>query len=155
VVAPTALLLVLTACGGGGQDDTGMAEPSQSAETSPSASGSESPSAESSESAEPSAGASSEPSMSTEPSQQAAEEVVVTIRSFEYEMPESVPAGATITVVNEDSELHTFTATGDGASIDLDVPGGMSATVTAPEQPGSYEVVCELHGGMEAVLEVS
>ncbi|WP_155849957.1 hypothetical protein [Arthrobacter sp. H41] len=58
------------------------------------------------------AGASATGSASAE--EAPAEEVMITITDFEYEMPESIAPGAMVTVVNEDSAPHTVTAEDDG-----------------------------------------
>ena len=81
-----------------------------------------------------------------------AEEVVIIISDFAFEVPDSVPAGATITVVNEDSSFHTVTA--DDGAFDQDAPGRESVTFTAPEEPGEYPFHCTPHPNMTATLVV-
>ncbi len=83
-----------------------------------------------------------------------AEEAVITIRDFEYEMPESIAPGATVTVVNEDDAPHTVTAKDDGG-FDVDVQGGETVTFTAPEESGDYEVICVYHPEMSGTLVIS
>lgn len=80
-----------------------------------------------------------------------AAEFVVTIKDFMYDVPDSVPAGSTITVVNEDAEPHTVTAAGNKA-FDINVAGGATETFTA--EAGTYELVCLFHGNMKGTLVV-
>lgn len=80
-----------------------------------------------------------------------ADDVVITIKGFEYVLPASVPAGSTITVVNEDREPHTVTATGEKV-FDVNVAGGATETFTAAA--GTYEFVCTFHGNMKGTLVV-
>lgn len=77
----------------------------------------------------------------------------MTIKGFEYDVPDSVPAGSTIEVVNEDTEAHTVTFRGGTSTT---VPGrGVRTLVTAPAKPGTYQIVCDFHGGMTAQLTVT
>lgn len=80
----------------------------------------------------------------------------VRIRGFAFLPAEvKVRAGATVTVMNEDSAPHTMTAT-EGDAFDTDtIEGGASATFTAPSKPGSYPFVCSLHPQMKGTLVVS
>ena len=80
-----------------------------------------------------------------------AAEFVITIKDFMYDIPDAVPAGSTITVVNEDAEPHTVTAVGDKA-FDVNVAGGATETFTA--EAGTYELVCLFHGNMKGTLVV-
>lgn len=81
-----------------------------------------------------------------------AEEVLITIRDFEYVIPASIAPGATVTVVNEDDAPHTVTAEDDG--FDVDVRGGETVTFTAPEEPGEYAVICVYHPEMSRTLVI-
>lgn len=94
-------------------------------------------------------------SAETAPAEQteAAEEVVITIKDFDYEIPESIAPGATITVVNEDAAPHTVTATDEGG-FDADAAAGQTVTFTAPEEPGEYEITCTYHPQMSGTLVV-
>ena len=85
---------------------------------------------------------------------EAAAEIVITIVDFAYEMPDSVPAGAEITVVNEDAVAHTETSE-EGGLFDAVVQPGESVTFTAPEEPGEYPFVCTFHGNMMDTLVVT
>ncbi|SDH50572.1 Plastocyanin [Arthrobacter subterraneus] len=91
----------------------------------------------------------------SEPAEEApAEEIVITIRNFEYEMPDSVPAGAEITVINEDTAPHTVTTT-ETEDFDAIVGGGETTTFTAPSEPGDYPFICTYHPNMTGTLTVS
>jgi plastocyanin len=82
-----------------------------------------------------------------------ADDTTMTIASFEYDVPASVRPGEPITVVNQDREAHTVTI--DRGAVRLTVPGGGTATFAAPSQVGDHPVVCDFHGGMQAVLVVA
>lgn len=88
------------------------------------------------------------------PSASSAAKVVITIRDFEFQTPGSVPAGAEITVKNEDSASHTVTASGQGG-FDVVIEGKSSATFTAPEKSGTYPYICRFHGNMMGTLTVA
>ncbi|WP_323959240.1 hypothetical protein GC088_11965 [Arthrobacter sp. JZ12] len=112
-------------------------------------------------SAEPGAGETSDAAeeatdgASAEPTGEApAEDIVITIRNFEYELPESVPPGAEITVVNEDTAPHTVTTT-ESDDFDAIAQGGETVTFTAPEEPGEYPFFCTYHPNMTGTLVVS
>ncbi len=104
--------------------------------------------------AEPSAPAAS--ADETAPASPAAEApveaVTITISEFEYDVPESVPAGSEVEVVNEDREAHTLTLADGGPSVV--VQGGATETFTVPAA-GSYRIVCDFHGSMTAELVVA
>lgn len=82
----------------------------------------------------------------------AAEEPVITVEDFAYELPASVAPGATVTVINEGDATHTVTAEDD--SFEAIVAGGDTTTFLAPEQPGDYAVACAYHAGMSGTLTV-
>ncbi|MCB5275321.1 hypothetical protein BJG92_02869 [Arthrobacter sp. SO5] len=75
------------------------------------------------------------------------------IQSFAYSAVDSVPAGATLTVMNMDTEAHTVTA--DDGSFDVIVKGGESVTFTAPAKPGTYTFHCTYHSNMQGTLTVT
>lgn len=101
----------------------------------------------------PSMGATAGASMgSTMASTATAAAVTIHIKSFAYSGPESVPAGATVTVMNMDSEAHTLTA--DDGSFDAVVKAGTSVTFTAPAKPGAYPYHCTYHSNMHGTLTV-
>ncbi len=67
--------------------------------------------------------------------------------------PLIVSPGQKVEVVDEDDEPHTLTAI-DGAfdtgSFDRTNPGSF----TAPNEPGTYEFICEIHPSMTGTLTV-
>lgn len=75
----------------------------------------------------------------------------IVIVGFEFPEEIRVAAGAPIVVSNEDSAEHTVTAI-DGA-FNVTVAGGGTATIDGLE-PGTYDFVCNFHGGMEGTLVV-
>lgn len=135
-----AVLAGVTACG----SETG---PSSSEATAPSSEAA----SESTAATTGAAGGSGSESASAEA--EPAEEAMITIKDFEYEMPESIAAGATVTVTNEDDAPHTVTAKDDGG-FDVEVPAGETVTFTAPEESGDYEVICIFHPQMSATLVI-
>jgi plastocyanin len=86
-------------------------------------------------------------------SQPAAQPAVITISKFAYAVPESVPPGTMITVVNKDEEAHTVTADAGGAFDDKATPGA-NTQLKAPTKPGSYPFHCTYHSNMHGVLVV-
>ena len=76
------------------------------------------------------------------------------IKDYKFTVPMSVPAGATVKVVNGDSMAHSVTATA-GGGFDLTIAGGATATFKAPATAGSYDFDCMFHGNMKGVLVVS
>ncbi|NEK93632.1 hypothetical protein GCU67_05505 [Modestobacter muralis] len=130
-------LVLLTGCGSSAESGNGPAAAASSAAGSPtSGSTSEQPSGSSSAAASPSSA-----------------ETVITIEDFAYGVPESVSPGATVTVMNMDSEAHTVTAD-EGDAFDAVVTGSATGTFTAPTTPGSYPFFCAYHSNMRGVLVV-
>ncbi|MGO4807826.1 cupredoxin domain-containing protein [Arthrobacter sp. 2MCAF15] len=78
--------------------------------------------------------------------------LTIHIKSFAYAGPDSVPAGASVTVMNMDTEAHTLTA--DDGSFEAVVKAGTSVTFTAPAKPGSYPYHCAYHANMHGTLTV-
>ena len=69
-----------------------------------------------------------------------------------------VPAGETLTVINNSSAPHTFTEGENGgeaenARVNEDIAVGASVEVTFPE-PGDYNVTCLFHSAMNMVVHV-
>ncbi len=78
----------------------------------------------------------------------------ITIANFEYGDPLTVPPGALIRVVNEDSAEHDADAV-DGA-FDTELLGqGEELTFNAPEEEGTYELTCSEHPQMSGELIVA
>ena len=82
----------------------------------------------------------------------AASAATITINGFKHN-DVTVPAGARITVVNNDSAEHTVTSDASGA-FNVEVEGKSQATLTAPAQPGTYPFHCTYHSNMHGVLTV-
>ena len=77
----------------------------------------------------------------------------ITISDFAFDVPPTVPAGATVTVINKDSMSHTVTSSDPGA-FDVTVAGGATTTFVAPAEAGSYKFACSFHGNMKGTLVV-
>jgi plastocyanin len=76
----------------------------------------------------------------------------ITIDGFKFS-DVTVPAGAQVTVVNNDSAEHSVTSDTAGA-FDVEVDGGKQVTFTAPSQPGTYPFHCTYHPSMHGTLTV-
>lgn len=77
------------------------------------------------------------------------------IKNYTY-IPASitVPPGATVTVRNEDLAIHTVTA--DNRAFNTgNVSRGVTTTLTAPMQRGTYSFHCLFHNYMGGNLIVS
>jgi plastocyanin len=83
----------------------------------------------------------------------AASAAKVTIESFSFGQPLTVPAGAQISVTNKDPMEHSVTSDTKGV-FDVDVEGGADKTFNAPNQPGEYPFHCSYHPTMKGVLTV-
>lgn len=80
----------------------------------------------------------------------------ITIRTFQFEIPDSLPAG-TLTVANADATTHTLTegAVGnDDPAFDVSITGP-DGSETVDVEPGSYEVHCNIHTSMTGTLVVT
>jgi plastocyanin len=67
-------------------------------------------------------------------------------------------AGQAITVENRDDIGHTVTSGAEGrpdGTFSSDLPVAGSTATIRFEKPGTYQVHCEFHPGMEATVEVS
>ncbi|MHA7154830.1 cupredoxin domain-containing protein [Arthrobacter sp. TMN-50] len=85
------------------------------------------------------------------PAMTQAEDVVITITDFSFDVSGPVSPGATVTVTNNDSEAHTVSST---ALESGSIPGGTSLTFSAPSEPGEYPFICDFHGNMMGTLVV-
>ncbi len=142
--ASTIALLVLTGCGGSNDTNSGAATPTQSKTTT---------SQESTSPGDTGKSTSKSPSQ-TKDTGGSSQEVAISIKDYVYSGPDSVSAGATVTVTNEDDVAHTVTSD-DGSSFDVNVPAGETATFTAPDKAGDFAYHCTYHGNMTATLTVS
>jgi plastocyanin len=64
-----------------------------------------------------------------------------------------VKSGATVTVTNKDTVMHTVTSD-DGKSFDVSIDPGKTATFTAPAA-GTYKFHCKIHSQMHGTLTVT
>ena len=76
----------------------------------------------------------------------------ITIDGFKFS-DVTVPPGAQVTVVNNDSAEHSVTSDTGGA-FDVEVEGKKQVTFTAPTQPGTYPFHCTYHPSMHGTLTV-
>ena len=76
----------------------------------------------------------------------------ITIQNLAF-TAKPVKAGATVTVKNMDGTTHTVTA--DKGGFNVTVPGGGTATFTAPAAAGSYAFHCNIHSFMHGTLTVT
>ena len=82
----------------------------------------------------------------------AAGSYVITIHLYAFTTPASVPAGATVTIVNKDAADHTVTST--TGKFDVPAPANQTTSFTAPSTPGSYPFFCTIHPDMHGTLVV-
>jgi plastocyanin len=77
------------------------------------------------------------------------------VTSVDFAFPDTVEAdaGAIVTFKNDDDAEHTVTA--DDGDFDTEVPGGETAEITAPDEPGEYSFHCEIHPNMTSTLVVT
>jgi plastocyanin len=85
----------------------------------------------------------------------ATEGTVITIKDFKFSPnPLKAPAGASITVKNDDTTTHTLTA--DDKSFDTgEVASGTSSKITLPATAATVKYHCEIHDFMKASVEVT
>ena len=94
------------------------------------------------------------PAMSAPRSTAAQPKADIVISNFGYSVPASVRPGQTLTVVNNDETAHSLTADANNA-FDIRISGsGGTATLTAPNAPGTYPFHCKYHAGMTGTLTV-
>jgi FtsP/CotA-like multicopper oxidase with cupredoxin domain len=74
--------------------------------------------------------------------------VPITLTEFKIEGNLSVPAGSTLAVTNEGTQVHNLVIDGDGKTADLQ--GGQSEDLVVNVDPGEYEVYCSISGHKEA-----
>jgi len=109
----------------------------------------------SSSSAAASAGGASTGSSSSAASDVPAASVHVIIKNFAFHPDDfTVKPGATVTVTNDDTVDHTFTAR-DRAFNTGDIAPGQTVHFTAPTKPGQYPYLCLIHQFMTGTLTVS
>lgn len=81
----------------------------------------------------------------------------IVINDFMFQpMSITVAPGATVTVTNKDTATHTMTSTGSPPAFNTgDIAPGKSVTFKAPDKPGSYAYICQIHQYMQGTLTVS
>jgi plastocyanin len=89
----------------------------------------------------------------TEATSAAASAATITIADMNFGQPVTVPAGATITIKNDDSAEHSVTSDTAG-KFDVEVDGKEQKTLTAPTEPGDYAFHCKYHSSMHGTLTV-
>ena len=77
----------------------------------------------------------------------------ITIVDFDFSGQTAVVPGATIEVTNLDGATHTLTSVDELFDTNRLGRDG-SATIVAPDQPGTYEFFCVVHPGMRGELTV-
>lgn len=81
----------------------------------------------------------------------ASADTAVTMRNTAFQSAPTVQEGAVVSFTNDDAVAHTVTLAEHG--IDLNVAAGSSVALRFNE-PGTYDVVCTLHPGMETTVTV-
>lgn len=100
-----------------------------------------------------------EPSVAAEPSEEAADELTVTLSGFAFSTGElTVPAGTEVTFENVDSAAHTVTEGTDGRPASdpiINAQLGPEGTTTFTfDEPGEYEITCLFHPNMNMTVVV-
>lgn len=83
-----------------------------------------------------------------------ASSAMIMIKDYKFTDTTNVAPGATVTIMNTDSEAHTVTSD-TGKTFDVKIDPGKSATLTAPSKPGAYAYHCTFHASMHGSLTVS
>lgn len=107
---------------------------------------------------EPAAAPSTEPTDVTAESDVPATEApddspTIQIEGFAFSALDPVAPGTEIAVANLDDAQHTLTAD-DGSFNTGGLDAGETTTITAPETPGTYTFVCNIHPTMTGSLTV-
>ena len=77
----------------------------------------------------------------------------ISIEGFAFAAVDPVAPGAEITVANLDGTQHTLTAD-DGSFNTGGLDGGATMAITAPDAPGTYTFLCNIHPTMTGSLTV-
>jgi plastocyanin len=78
----------------------------------------------------------------------------IQIEGFAFSALDPVAPGTEIVVANLDGAQHTLTAD-DGSFNSGGLDGGGATTITAPDAPGTYTFVCNIHPSMAGSLTVN
>lgn len=96
---------------------------------------------------------SGEPAATTaEAGQEAGDELEITIENFAFSGPETAAVGDTVTITNQDSVGHTWTAV-DGEFDSGTVAEGETFDFTF-EEAGEFDYFCSIHPQMEGTITV-
>jgi plastocyanin len=79
---------------------------------------------------------------------------VITIKNLTFSGADSVKAGTSVTVKNEDSTRHTFTPDNAGDFQAATLEGGKSTSIDF-EEAGTFPYHCEIHSTMKGTIEVT
>jgi plastocyanin len=139
-VVATVALLSLAGCGGSSDDDSGDSPQATVQQTS--------------DSSTPQMGATSMSDGGDASSPATMPASMITISDFDFGDPITVSPGATVMVMNGDTETHTVTAD-SASSFDATVTAGGTAMFTAPTKPGTYPFHCNFHADMHGTLTVT
>lgn len=142
--ATLATVLLVAGCGSEAEEETA---------SEPTASSAESEAEPAQEAATDSATESAEESATQTETEAAAEEMVITIVDFSFDVPETIPAGSEVTVINEDGVGHTVTSDEEGI-FDVPVGPGEEVTFTVPDEAGEYPFHCTPHPNMTSTLVI-
>jgi plastocyanin len=105
--------------------------------------------------AEPAAAPATEPAAETEApaTETTTDGPTIQIEGFAFSALDAVAPGTEIAVANLDGAQHTLTAD-DGSFNTGGLDGGATITITAPDAPGTYTFVCNIHPSMSGSLTV-
>ena len=108
---------------------------------------------------EPAATSAAEPTEETGASEAPAAEApadgpTIQIEGFAFSALDPVAPGTEIAVANLDGAQHTLTAD-DGSFNTGGLDGGDTIAITAPDAPGTYAFVCNIHPSMTGSLTVA
>ena len=77
----------------------------------------------------------------------------IVIASFSFGEPLTVPVGTTVTVRNNDTMAHTFTA--DDGSFDAGTLEVLDTFEITFDEPGTYAFHCDIHPSMTGTITVT
>ncbi len=102
--------------------------------------------------AEPAAEPATEPTEDTA-TEEPSDGPTIQIEGFEFSALDPVAPGTEIIVANLDGAQHTLTAD-DGSFNSGGLDGGATAAITAPDAPGTYTFICNIHPRMTGSITV-
>jgi len=98
-------------------------------------------------------GCSSDAEPAAEDAAPAGDDPTINIEGFAFSATDPVAPGTEITVANLDGAQHTLTAD-DGSFNTGGLDGGATVSITAPDAPGTYSFICNIHPTMTGSLTV-